>query len=245
MYSAKKIYLGPSLRSLGTGNTKWPVDIVLPDIEDFIAKGGKEAGTKALTEKLAEDYDRESMSAEEIASRNWFGRCVYEADNDVCDDEAVTLTWDGDSSSEAQSQSSRTPKIATFHMVAFTQKQCERYSTIYGTTGEIYADSDVITVTDFASGKVKKHYPHVANGEGTGHGGGDDGLARQYVLAVDRVKNHKENVAEAQEKYVGCGVEEIVRSHAVVFAAEEARRGKIVLDFPAWWAKEVESRLAL
>lgn len=242
MYSAKKIYLGPSLKGLDSGNTHWPVDIVLPDIEDFIEKGGKDSGVKALTAKLAEDYDKASMSAEEIASRNWFGRCVYEADNDVCDDEAVTLKWDADPIS-AETQSSRGPKIATFHMVALTQKICERYCNIYGTTGEIYADSNIITVTDFSTGKVKKHYPHVANAGGTGHGGGDDGLARQFVLAVDRVKNFGEDVGLCQEKYVGCGVEEIVRSHAVVFAAEEARRSQTVLDFPQWWSKEVQSLL--
>jgi hypothetical protein len=29
----------------------------------------------------------------------------------------------------------------------------------------------------------------------------------------------------------------------MVFAAEEARRTKTVLDFPSWWDKEVLSRL--
>ena len=251
MYSAKKIYLGsdPPYKGLASGNTNWPVGIVLPDIEDFIVKGGKQAGAAALSAKLAEDYDAATMSTEQIAGTNWFGRCVYEADNDVCDDEAVTLKWNADPHSSSVSQSSeartnRGPKIATFHMVAFTQKICERYSNIYGTTGEIYADSNVITVTNFSSGKLTKHYPHVADAWGTGHGGGDDGLARQFVLAVDRVKNHGEDVGCAQEKYVGCSLEEIVRSHAVVFAAEEARRTGTVLDFPEWWTKEVQDQLA-
>jgi hypothetical protein len=235
-FSAKKIYLGPGVKSFGSGNRKWPVDIVVPEIEDCIAKGGDQAGVAAITTKLAANYDS-STSASDIASKNWFGRCVYEADNDVCDDEVVTMTWDSDPISPSKDAlGSRGPKIANFHMVAFTTKICDRYSYIYGTDGEIYADSSVITVTDFASGKETKHYPHIAGG---GHGGGDDGLARQFVLAVDRVKNHGEQVAVAQEKYVGCTAEEIIRSHAVVFAAEDARRKKVVLDFPAWWKKEV------
>jgi hypothetical protein len=42
---------------------------------------------------------------------------------------------------------------------------------------------------------------------------------------------------------VGCTLEEIVRNHAMVFAAEEARREKVVLDFPEWWKREVEGKL--
>jgi hypothetical protein len=63
-------------------------------------------------------------------------------------------------------------------------------------------------------------------------------------LAVDRVKNHGEDVTTAQKEYVGCTLEEVIRSHAMVFAAEEARRNKIVLDFPSWWEREVQSRLS-
>jgi hypothetical protein len=237
-FSAKSVYLSSSHRGLGTGNTQWPVDIVLPDIEDAIAKGGMEGGVKALTAALAEDYDANSVSSADIAKRNWFGRCVYESDNDVLDDEVVSMQWLPNPSEN------QLPKLASFHMVAFTQKQCDRYCNIYGTEGEIYADSSIITVTDFSTKKETKHYPHVANAGGTGHGGGDDGLARQFVLAVDRVKSHGEDVALAQMEYVGCSLEEIIRSHAVVFAAEEARRGKVVLDFPKWWAERVQSKLA-
>jgi hypothetical protein len=62
-------------------------------------------------------------------------------------------------------------------------------------------------------------------------------------LAVDAVKNHGMSVEEAQRVHVGCSLEEIIRSHAMVFAAEQARLGKKVLDFPEWWNREVESSL--
>jgi len=39
-------------------------------------------------------------------------------------------------------------------------------------------------------------------------------------------------------------LEEVIRSHAMVFAAEQARLGKKVLDFPEWWAENVEASLA-
>jgi hypothetical protein len=243
-FSAKKIYLGSQHLGLGSGNTQWPVSIVVPEIEECIWQGGLGAGEKALIAKLQENYD-DTTPSEVVEKKNWFGRCVYESDNDVCDDEAVIITWNDDltiASGENTNQAlaGRGAKIATFHMVAFTEKLCERYSHIYGTDGEIYADSSTIVLRDFNSGEKKTFYPHLAP---KGHGGGDDGLARQFVLAVDRVKNHGEKVAQAQTEYVGCTLEEAVRSHAMVFAAEEARKKKVVLDFPDWWEREVAKRL--
>ncbi|CZT41893.1 related to dehydrogenases and related proteins [Rhynchosporium secalis] len=243
-YSAKKVYLGKQYPGLGSGNTFWPVNIVLPEIEECIASGGIQGGEAALTAKLAEDYTPEIPEVE-ISSKNWFGRCVYEADNDVNDDQVVTMQWENDPvpTSDADTEKAligRGAKTAIFHMVAHTKKQCDRYSLIYGSDGEIYADSTTITVQDFNTGATKIHKPHLAGG---GHGGGDDGLARQFILAVDAVKNHGVKVEEAQKEHVGCSLEEVIRSHAMVFAAEEARRQKKVLDFPTWWEENVEKRL--
>lgn len=243
-YSAKKVYLGKEHKGLGSGNTFWPVNIVLPEIEECIASGGIAGGEAALTAKLAEDYTSDTPEAE-ISAKNWFGRCVYEADNDVNDDQVVTMHWDNDPLPTAEGDSEkalqgRGAKSAVFHMVAHTKKQCDRYSHFYGNDGEIYADSETITVQDFNTGATKIHKPHLAGG---GHGGGDDGLARQFILAVDAVKNHGVSVEEAQKVHVGCSLEEVIRSHAMVFAAEQARLGRKVLDFPAWWSENVEKSL--
>lgn len=240
-FSAKRIYIGPQMGS----RQEHFASIVLPEIEDCVAAGGKTAGDKALLAKLAEDYDS-STPSDQISGTNWYGRCVYEADNDVCDNQTVLLTWDNDpityeGETRVQALAGRGAKTATLHMVAFTQKICQRFTNIYGVHGEIYADSDSITVTDFRTGEKKVHYPSVP--EDGGHGDGDQGLCRQFVLAIDRVKNHGERVAEAQKEYIGCGVEEIIRSHAAVFAAEEARKGRLVVDFKSWWQREVDERL--
>lgn len=202
-------------------------------------------GEQAILAKLEEDYTNDTPT-EVVSSKNWFGRCVYEADNDVCDDQTVTMTWENDplpkiNNDNEKALAGRGAKTAIFHMVAHTKKICERYSHIYGTDGQIYADSETITVEDFNTGAKKIYKPHMAGG---GHGGGDDGLARQFILAVDAVKNHGAEVSVAQKEHVGCSLEEVIRSHAMVFAAEEARKGKVVLDFPEWWKREVESSLA-
>ena len=239
-FSAKRVYIGPQMG----GQKEHFVRIVLPEIEDCVAAGGQEAGEKALLAKLEEDYEP-AMPASEVSKRSWFGRCVYEADNDVCDNQTVTLSWDNDPiaadcETSPQALTGRGSKIATLHMVAFTKKVCQRFTSIYGADGEIYADSNTITVQDFKTGEKKTHYPPVPL---EGHGDADAGLARQFVLAIDRVKNHGENATDAQTQYLGCSLDDMIRSHALVFAAEEARKEKIVLDFPSWWERKVASRL--
>lgn len=243
-YSAKKIY---KERHLDHGNTDWPVKIVNPEIEEIYKTLGKDAASKQLLSDLAEDYD-ENTPVSEVEKRTWYGRCVYEADNDVCDDQDVTITWDDDplpqhnaDGTVTKSIEGRGAKTAQFHMVAFTEKICHRRGRIYGTRGEIEYDSDTIKVYDFATGRTTVHTPHV---EARGHGGGDTGLARQFLRAAHAVERDGVDVAEAQREFLGCDLEEAFRSHAAVFAAEEARTGRKVVEWKEWWEGEVESRLS-
>ncbi|OAA57916.1 NAD(P)-binding domain protein [Niveomyces insectorum RCEF 264] len=253
-YSAQRIYVGDQLRGLGAGNRRWPVSIVVPDIEDVAVRGGPDAARDTLLQRLP-DYGPATPAAE-VAQRNWFGRCVFESDNDVCDEQVVVVTWDDDdkntkgsgdgagthdSDPVADRLRHRGAKTATFHMVAHTTKICDRYTHVYGVHGELYADQNTITVEDFRDGSVTVHRPPI---ESHGHGGGDTGLTRQFVGAVDRVKNHGWPAARAQRAVIGCTLEEVVRSHALVFCAEAARLGKTVVDWPTWWAAEVEAKLA-
>lgn len=244
-YSAKRIYVSDKLRGLAAGNTRWPVSIVMPDIEDYDGGQGARAEAALLSE-LAQDYDASTTPESEVARRNWFGRCVWECDNDVCDEQVVTMTWDEDplppstttttAAAANHPLSTRGAKTATFHMVAHTKKICDRYTHVYGADGEVYADGRTITVEDFGTGETRVETPPL---ESVGHGGGDVGLARQFVLAVDRVKNHGWDAERAQREVVGCTLEEVIRSHAMVFCAEEARTRKKVVHWKEWWAEKV------
>ncbi|KAJ1334113.1 myo-inositol 2-dehydrogenase-like protein [Microdochium nivale] len=260
MYSSKRIYVGGKHAGLETGNVGWPLSIVMPDIESFDGGGGSsgiagDAGDedsprkRELLKRLAEDYDASTTPDEEVKGRNWFGRCVFESDNDVCDEQTVTMTWDEELSAPmpendddknnitaAAALPHRGAKQATFHMIAQTKRQCQRYTHVYGTEGEIYADSWTITVEDFRTGKTHVYTPRL---ETLGHGGGDVGLARQFIMAVDKVKNHGWGARRAQREFIGCTLEEVVRSHAMVFAAEEARRERTVVDWHGWWNDKV------
>lgn len=242
LYSAKKIYVQDHLAK---GIAGWPVNIVAPEIEDLMGQGEKVTAMKMLEEELGRDYDA-STPQSEIDGKRWFGRCVWEADNSVCDDQIVTMTWeeapyslDGSEGRESRIKG-RGAKNATFHMVASTEKQCERRGRIYGTKGEIEYDSKAIRVYNFASKQAQTHHPHQPGG---GHGGGDAGLVQQFVKACEVVCMQAMIVAEAQREYIGCTLDDVIRSHAMVFAAEEARKERTVIDWAKWWASNVEETM--
>ena len=262
--------------------------IVDSEIEDIMSTNGIPAAEQRLLARLDEDYDR-STPQHVIESRPWFGRCVYESDNDVCDDQVVTMTWedepwpaasvtgtmsngsiensldqnsipaekcmDSDSFQESHNKSSTSgqpprstqnrlehcgAKTAIFHMIAHTSRQCQRVGRIYGTLGEITYDSTSITVYDFHTQLSTTHYPPQLGG---GHGGGDAGLIQAFVSAMQAVVDGKMSVDEAQKHYIGCTVEDIVRSHAMVFAAEEARKERQVVEWKKWWHENMVKRL--
>jgi predicted dehydrogenase len=234
-FSAKKIYRDRWLRE--NRDTGWPLKIVMPEIEDIVSSHGWDAAEEKLMGKLGEDYDREKLSAEQIASRGWYGRCVYESDNDVMDEQVVTMSWEDD---PLPGQEGRGPKTALLHMTYPTQAQCERRGRIYGSHGEISYDSKQINVYSFADEKVQTHIipkqdPEVEKS----HGGGDFGLAQAFVEAVESVDSGEMSVEDAQRRFVGGDLDEFIRSHAVVFAAEEARMGKKVVDFQSWWTQKL------
>ena len=234
IYSSKKIYVD----RLKNGQTGWPVKIVAPDIEDVFNSQGMETAVSKLTSILETDYNK-TTPATEIAKRNWFGRCVWECDNNVCDDQTVMMIWD-DKTEDGAIVEGRAKKTAVMHMVASTADVCQRRGRIYGTLGEILFDSETISVYNFRNGSTERYRP--ASG-GSGHGGGDDGLAINFVNAIIAAKQGVD-VVEAQNRWLGAELEEEVRSHCAVWMAEDARNRGEMLKWSLWWDKEVTARLA-
>ncbi|CAG7727672.1 unnamed protein product [Allacma fusca] len=186
-YSAKKIYVDPYVND---GHTGWPTSIVHPN-ED-------EMDIESLTESLQNSN---------------YGSCVYEVDNDVCDQQVVSMEFENGST-------------ASFSMIAFTEALCERKTRIFGTRGEIVGDGvDEIIVFDFLTRKRTIIKPSAEEQLGksrwsSGHGGGDYGLMRGFVQAC----------ATGNPNYILSGPEETLDSHIYVFAAEEARKTNTVVD---------------
>lgn len=250
VYSSVRLY---KERQLDKGETGWPLHIVCPDIEDTFETSGKDAAEKLLMGALAQDYDKTATPDKEMASRSWYGRCVWESDNNVCDDQFVTITWDDEEEEDESTATdgnrkypARISKTANLHMIAPTEKQCDRRGRVYGTEGEIEYDSRSIKIFSFATNQFTTvDIPKAKNPkEEQAHGGGDWGLTRMFIGAVDAVENQGWNVSDAQREFIGCTLEEAVRSHAVVFAAEEARREEKVVKWQSWWDQQMKSSVA-
>ncbi len=133
-----------------------------------------------------------------------YGVCVYESPNDVCDNQVVNIEFSNGAT-------------ASFTMVAFTEAICDRQVRLHFSHGEIIGNMTTFTMTDFRKKQTKTHRP---KNEGGGHGGGDMGLIRSFVEAVR---------TERQE-LLGTSVQEVLKSHLTVFAAEKSRREGTIVD---------------
>ena len=149
----------------------------------------------------------------EALEKGPYGRCVYECDNDVVDHQIVNMVFENGAT-------------ACFTMTAFN-KQANRKTRIFGTRGEIYGDGEKIEVYDFLTDQTQMidtgAVSSDAGGKGEplgGHGGGDYGLMDHFVAAV----------AENNPSLILTGPDESLETHRMVFAAERARLGNLVVD---------------
>ena len=175
-YSAIKIYIKDRLDK---GQTGWPVNVLTPVVN-------KENVLKALKEGP-------------------YGRCVYECDNDVVDNQVVNMLFDGG-------------RTVTFTMTAFAHGG--RKTRIFGTRGEICGDSSEIRIFDFLTQKTAIVDTNAAEGSILGgHGGGDGGLMERFVTAL----------ATGDASQILSGPDATLESHLMVFAAEKSRKeGKTI-----------------
>lgn len=134
-----------------------------------------------------------------------YGRCVYHCDNDVVDHQTVMMRFQGD-------------VTVNFNMEAFTGYHGRR-TRIFGSMGDVVGDMDSMTVTDF---KTRQSHQWKVSDHATidsGHGGGDYGLVRDLIAAIDR----------KDPSLLTSTIDASMESHLMGFVAEESRRtGKIL-----------------
>lgn len=142
-------------------------------------------------------------SVTEALKNGPYGRCVYECDNDVCTNQVVNMEFEGG-------------LTAAFSMVAFTEKLCQRHTTIYGSKGELSYDGHEVRVFDFLTQRSTKYNPQSGapwfSGMG-GHGGADYHIMNAFISAV----------ANNDPSFIRSGPEETLHSHLLVFEAERSR----------------------
>lgn len=126
-----------------------------------------------------------------------YGRCVYRCDNDVCDHQVTSMTFENGIT-------------ATFNLSAFTNK-VHRTLKIMGTLGEIRADDALneVSVQRFGDAHKTIYNPRVVSG---GHGGGD------HQMMIDFISLIKDGVGSGLTS-----ADRSVQSHLMSFAAEKSR----------------------
>ena len=135
-----------------------------------------------------------------------YGRCVYNCDNDVVDHQVVALEYEERIS-------------ATFTMSAFTPHG--RFTRIMGTKGYIDGSEGKLRILDFNSGQ----WEEIEMETGGGHSGGDAGLMNAFI----------QTIKTGDEKYSLTGPDVTLESHLIVFAAEQARLDKRVVEMKEYF----------
>lgn len=129
-----------------------------------------------------------------------YGRCVFYCDNDVVDHQVVNMEFENH-------------VYGSFTMSAFTE-DCYRTIKITGTKGEVKGNLDEMTLKLSVFGKDDEMIDlRTAKEEFAGHGGGDAGLAKDFVHLV--ANNGGEQRTSVQES---------VESHVMALAAEKSRK---------------------
>jgi predicted dehydrogenase len=163
-------------------------------------------------------YDRAAdATAEEITA--WlraspWGRCVYRCDNDVVDRQVLALEFEGG-------------VTGTFTMTAFASG---RHIEVCGTKGVLkggesyrqHFGAHLILLPH--EGDPVRYTVQAEDGGYELHGGGDAGLVRALYSEMTQPPNVP----------LAADLESTVHSHAIAFAAEEARLTGRVVDLGRW-----------
>ncbi len=168
-YSAQRLYM----QKLSAKDYTWPLDVVISEFTEESLNNALRYGP--------------------------YGKCVFDCDNDVVDNQVVNMLFEGG-------------RTASLTMTAFCAHE-GRKTNIFGTKGHLTIDEKEIRHFDFRSDKVDTIVIDSEHSMLGGHGGGDYALAAAFVEAV---------TCNDQSKVLS-GPYETLNSHKIVFCAEKAR----------------------
>ena len=152
---------------------------------------------------LIEDQKDESIL--KALKEGPYGRCVYHCDNDVVDHQVANIEFEGEIT-------------AAFSMEAFTS-YAGRRTRIMGTKGDVVGDMTTLALYDFKTRTQTVWDASKAPESQSGHGGGDFGLAHDFIQAV----------SQKDASLLTSTIEASMESHLMGFKAEESRlSGKTV-----------------
>jgi predicted dehydrogenase len=147
---------------------------------------------------LFADHSDEAMI--KLIEETEYGKCVYQADNDVPDHQTVTMEFEGGAT-------------VSHVMTGFTEKNI-RTTRIALTRGEIVGDGENLDICRFDGNSVETGVPSVYRlPNKSRHGGGDFNIVSEMIRIIRR--NDPNEIRQTTE--------EALQSHLICFAAERSR----------------------
>ncbi|MBK9256324.1 MAG: Gfo/Idh/MocA family oxidoreductase [Saprospiraceae bacterium] len=134
-----------------------------------------------------------------------YGKCVYRCENDVADHQIVSMEFEDEIT-------------VSFNMEAFTDYHGRR-TRIMGSMGCLEGDEDVLRVADFRTKEVIEWRTKDHVTISSGHAGGDYGLVRDFLLAVDK----------KDASLLSSTLDASMESHQMGFLAEESRKKRVTV----------------
>jgi predicted dehydrogenase len=189
VYSAERLYVEKWKKDFD-----WAFD--KPDVNDYERKQGWPFNVVDLSRPITEKSIRNAYE------NNQYGRCVFDCDNNVVDNQTVMMQFENG-------------VRANLTMTAFTALP-GRKMTFHGTLGEVEMDeeNDYIRISRYGHGTrflSIKEILKVAINDTFGHGGGDLMLVRDFYDAL------------AGKGELGTTLDRSIESHLMALAAEKSR----------------------
>lgn len=173
-YSALNFYV-KNYQKIGSPENQWPYNVVCPEIPDN-------------ADKL--------LHAITVGN---YGRCVFRCDNDVCDNQIVSIHFENGIN-------------AVLKTTAFTH-DTGRITIFYGTLGEIEFDETrgVIIIKEFGKENRTVYMKDLTSNDEFGHGGGDGGTMKAFYNLLCGKTNPETSL------------EKSIESHLIGICAEKSR----------------------
>ncbi len=194
VYSAERLYVEKRRKDFD-----WVKD--KPDVDEEVRRQGWPFNVVDLTRPITEESIRKAYQT------NGYGRCVFDCDNDVVDNQTVLMKF-------------KNGVTANLIMTGFTALP-GRKMTFHGTLGEIEMDEEnnFIRISRYGKGSKFLNIKEVmkdATDNTFGHGGGDYMLVKDFYGALNG------------EGELGTTLDRSIESHLMALASEKSRvTGKV------------------
>ena len=148
----------------------------------------------------------------ELLKTSPYGRCVYHCDNDVVDHQVINMEFE-----------KGVTCTFTMHGHSDREGRSMRWDGTRATLNGDFYDEQEIRIHDHGSDKVEVIPIGGKATQGSGHGGGDGGIIRDFIAALNGQTSTRQTTARVS-----------LESHLMCFAAEESRRTGQTIDMSAW-----------